>query len=309
MSRPASSRSHGRVLNPSAMNPPNQNRDPKRRVRRHIAVPVFAALALLAVSARAQNPANPFYSGAQPSLVQGTQDGPADGAPKIRHVYAAAPDVLAFVVDAQHLWAEPVKPYVKQPGDVVRRARPEPYGQLPANLPVPRDDGAAAHLPGRQLPDVSLASTSGQQVNLRHRPGRIVLYAYPLTGRPGVPLPPGWDEIPGARGCTPESCAFRDHHAELRGLGAEVFGLSTQSTDYQREVRERLHLPFDLLSDEAFSFADALSLPTFTAASTRLLRRLTLISAGGTIERVFYPVFPPDKHPAAVVEHLRTRNP
>jgi len=135
-----------------------------------------------------------------------------------------------------------------------------------------------------------------------------VLYAYPLTGRPGVALPPGWDDIPGARGCTPESCSFRDHYREIRQLGAEVFGLSTQSTDYQQEVRERLHLPFDLLSDEGFSFTDALSLPTFTVPSLRLLRRVTLVSNSGMIERVFYPIFPPDTHPADVVTYLKNRN-
>ncbi len=123
-----------------------------------------------------------------------------------------------------------------------------------------------------------------------------------------MPLPPGWDEIPGARGCTPESCGFRDHHAEILELGAEVFGLSSQSTDYQREVRERLHLPFDLFSDETFAFSDALSLPTFTVGSTRLLRRVTLICRSGTIERVFYPIFPPDQHAAEVVAWLRSGN-
>ena len=183
-----------------------------------------------------------------------------------------------------------------------------PLTQVPVNLPVPEDDGAAAHLLGSHLPDVSLVSTSGQDINLFRRPGLSVLFVYPLTGRPGVPLPSGWDDIPGARGCTPESCAFRDHHAEIRQLGAEVFGLSTQPTDYQREVHQRLHLPFELLSDEAFTFTEAISLPTFTAASKRLLRRLTLISESGVIERVFYPIFPPDTHPADVVSYLKTRN-
>lgn len=135
-----------------------------------------------------------------------------------------------------------------------------------------------------------------------------MLYAYPLTSRPGVTLPSGWDEIPGARGCTPQSCAFRDNYTKIRQLGAEVFGLSTQPTDYQREVRKRLHLTFDLLSDEAFTFTDALSLPTFTAASMRLLRRVTIVSDSGVIERVFYPIFPPDRHPADVVSYLNTRN-
>jgi peroxiredoxin len=182
------------------------------------------------------------------------------------------------------------------------------FTRLPANLPVPKDDGACAHLPGQRLPDLSLLSTSGSHIKPRKRPGLIVLYAYPMTGRPGVPLPPGWDEIPGARGCTPESCSFRDNHAEIRRLGAEVFGLSTQSTDYQREVHDRLHLPFDLLSDEAFAFTDALSLPTFTVASMRLLRRATLICLSGVIEHVFYPIFPPDRHPADVISYLKARS-
>ena len=138
--------------------------------------------------------------------------------------------------------------------------------------------------------------------------GLCVIYLYPMTGRPDQQLPEGWDMIPGARGCTPQSCAFRDHHTEIRQLGAEVFGLSTQSTDYQREVRKRLHLTFDLLSDEAFTFTEALSLPTFTVASMRLLRRVTIISNSGVIERVFYPIFPPDRHPADVVSYLKTRN-
>jgi peroxiredoxin len=181
----------------------------------------------------------------------------------------------------------------------------DPFTQLPANLPVPKDDGACAHLPGRLLPDVFLNSTSGQSVNPSQQRGLIVIYAYPLTGRPGVPLPPGWDEIPGARGCTPESCSFRDHHAEIRRLGAEVFGLSTQSPDYQREVHARLHLSFDLLSDEAFAFTDALTLPTFIAAGQRLLRRVTLICRDGVIEHVFYPIFPPDRHASEVVAYLK----
>jgi peroxiredoxin len=181
------------------------------------------------------------------------------------------------------------------------------YTELPEGLPVPQDDGACAHLPGRQLPDVPLMATSGQWINLSQQPGLIVIYAYPLTGRPGVPLPPGWDDIPGARGCTPESCAFRDHHAEIRQLGAEVFGLSTQDPDYQREVHSRLHLTFDLLSDEKSLFTDALALPVFTVASQRLLRRLTLIAFAGRIEHVFYPIFPPNQHPADVVAYLKTR--
>jgi peroxiredoxin len=182
------------------------------------------------------------------------------------------------------------------------------FTQLPANLPVPEDDGACARLRGQHLPDLSLLSTSGSYINVRQQPGLVVLYAYPLTGRPGVPLPVGWDAISGARGCTPEACSFRDHHAEIHRLGAEVFGLSTQCSDYQREVRERLHLPFDMLSDEALAFTSALSLPTFEIGSMRLLRRVTLIVFRGTIEHVFYPIFPPDKHAIDVVSYLTARN-
>ncbi|MBL9168343.1 MAG: peroxiredoxin [Verrucomicrobiales bacterium] len=179
-----------------------------------------------------------------------------------------------------------------------------PYTSLPANLPVPRDDGSCRHLPGTDLPDVSLLATSGEWVQPRQRPGLVVLYTYPMTGRPGVALPEGWDQIPGARGCTPQACSFRDHHAEMRRLGAEVFGLSSQSTEYQREVHSRLHLPFPLLSDETFAFADALQLPTFVSHGVRLLKRLTLIVVRGRIEHVFYPIFPPDRHIHQVLQYL-----
>jgi peroxiredoxin len=158
-----------------------------------------------------------------------------------------------------------------------------------------------------RLPDIALLATSNQRVNLSRQAGLIVLYAYPMTGRPGVSLPSGWDAIPGARGCTPESCGFRDLHPEMRRMGAEVFGLSTQTSDYQREVRDRLQLPFELLSDENFAFINALSLPTFEVNSMRLVRRLTLVCLSGIIEHVFYPVFPPDRHAAEVVAFLKNR--
>jgi len=179
---------------------------------------------------------------------------------------------------------------------------------LPENLPVPDDDGACRHLVGRHLPDVSLLSTSGRSINLSQSSGLIVLYAYPLTGRPGMMLPPNWLTIPGAPGCTLESCDFRDHYAEIRRLGAEVLGLSTQSTDFQRAARERLHLPFELLSDDSLIFTTELSLPTFMPDSVRLLKRLTLICHAGIIEHVFYPVFPPDSHSADVISYLLKRN-
>ena len=176
---------------------------------------------------------------------------------------------------------------------------------LPEGLPVPVDDGAAAHLEGMRLPDLSLPATDGGPVNLAALRGRQVIYVYPMTGRPGVALPDGWDEIPGARGCTPQSCAFRDHHAELQAAGAGVFGLSTQPTDYQREARDRLHLPFQLLSDSALRLKALLRLPTFTAAGMELYRRLTMIVSDGTIEKVFYPVFPPDRNAADVLDWLK----
>jgi len=177
---------------------------------------------------------------------------------------------------------------------------------LPADLPAPQDDGAARHLPGTPVPDVSLMATDGTPVNLSRLKGRIVVYAYPRTGRPGQPLPDGWDAIPGARGCTPQSCGFRDHFAEMKHAGAdELFGLSTQEPDYQREAAERLHLPFRLLSDAGLELTRALNLPTFTVDGMTLLKRLTLVIDQGVIRFVFYPVFPPDKNAETVLAWLR----
>lgn len=175
---------------------------------------------------------------------------------------------------------------------------------LPDDLPAPQDDGACAHLVGLPVPAIPLPATDGGRVDLATLPGRTVVYAYPRTGRPDQEPPTGWDSIPGARGCTPESCGFRDHHAELQGLGAAVFGLSTQDTDYQQEAVVRLHLPFALLSDAGLRFATALRLPTFSVGGMTLIRRLTLVLRDGVIEHVFYPVFPPDTHAEAVVAWL-----
>src|SRR5882672_665099 len=144
---------------------------------------------------------------------------------------------------------------------------------LPADLPVPPDDGAARHLPGTPLPDLALRATDGRSVNLSRLKGRTVVYLYPRTGVPGQALPEGWDAIPGARGCTPQSCSFRDHFAVLRQLGvAHLFGISTQDSDYQREAAERLHLPFPILSDVGFALTHAIKLPTFTTAGMTLLK-------------------------------------
>jgi peroxiredoxin len=179
---------------------------------------------------------------------------------------------------------------------------------LPPDLPVPQDDGAARHLPAMQLPDVALPATSGPAVNLSKLKGRTVVYIYPRTGVPGVDAPPGWDDIPGARGCTPQSCGFRDHFAELKALGvAHVVGLSTQDTAYQREAAERLHVPFPILSDAELKFARALRLPTFSVAGMTLLKRMALVIADGKIEKVFYPVFPSDQNAAEVVAWLRSQ--
>jgi peroxiredoxin len=178
-----------------------------------------------------------------------------------------------------------------------------------SRLPVPVDDGAARHLPGLAIPEVMLPATDGSDVSLAGMTGRTVVYAYPLTGRPGSALPEGWDEIPGARGCTPQSCAFRDHHAELVAAGAgRVLGLSTQDTAYQREAAERLHLPFPILSDAALRLTTALKLPVMLVDGATLLKRMALIIDDGAITHVFYPVFPPDRNAPEVLAWLRAQS-
>jgi peroxiredoxin len=175
-----------------------------------------------------------------------------------------------------------------------------------STIPAPKDDGAARHLIGMQLPAIALQATDGSTVDFSALRGRTVVYTYPRTGRPGVPNPEGWDQIPGARGCTPQTCAFRDHFAELKAAGADqLFALSTQDTDYQREAAGRLQLPFPILSDADFKLTDALRLPTFETHGMRLLKRLTMIIKGGVIEHVFYPVFPPDQNAGEVLAWLR----
>jgi peroxiredoxin len=176
---------------------------------------------------------------------------------------------------------------------------------LPPDLPVPTDDHACDHLPGTRVPPVALPSTRGRSVVLANLVGRTVVYCYPRSGRPGMPPPDGWDAIPGARGCTPESCGFRDHYAELKAAGVELFGLSTQTSEYQKELVDRLHLPFEILSDADFEFANALRLPTFEVRGMTLIKRLTLVLRDGVIEKVFYPVFPPDRHADEVLAWLR----
>ncbi len=184
-------------------------------------------------------------------------------------------------------------------------ARADDVYALPTNLPAPVDNGACDHLLGMRLPSMPLRSTAGRIVDLPAIAGRTVVYCYPRTGQPDRDPPKGWNEIPGARGCTPQSCAFRDHHAEYLGLGVQVFGLSTQDTAYQREAVERLHLSFELLSDEELRFARALRLPTFEVEGMTLIKRLTLVTRNGRIEKVFYPVFPPDLNAQEVLGWLR----
>ncbi len=178
--------------------------------------------------------------------------------------------------------------------------------RLPADLLRPADGGGARHLPGLALPSLPLPATTGEPVDLaRLGPSRVVIYVYSFTGRADEPLPPNWDLIPGARGCTAEACGFRDHHAELAAAGVRVFGLSTQTTEYQQELVQRLHLPFPILSDASLAFTRALRLPTFEVEGRTLTKRLTLMLRAGRIEHVFYPVFPPDRHAEEVLAWLR----
>ncbi len=186
--------------------------------------------------------------------------------------------------------------------------------QLPDGLPVPIDDGQAAHLVGLRLPNISLPCTNGKnfnfkvnldQKNLNHE--NLVIYVYPLTGQPNVALPEGWDEIPGARGCTPQACDFSNHHQQFSNLNTQVFGLSTQTSDYQLALKNRLHLAFDLLSDSDFKLKQFLNLPTFKVGELTLYKRLTLIIEQNIIKKVFYPVFPPNQHASQVLDWLKSQ--
>ena len=178
------------------------------------------------------------------------------------------------------------------------------FTELPDNLPVPEDDGACDHLVGMMIPDISLASTAGEKVMISGLSGVTVLYCYPMTGRPGEELPAGWDDIPGARGCTPQSCAFRDASGQITALNARIFGLSTQDTAYQSEMATRLHLPFAVLSDAEYALSTALRLPLFEAGGMRLIKRVTLIISDGQITAVHYPIFPSHSDPEWVISTL-----
>ncbi len=182
------------------------------------------------------------------------------------------------------------------------------YSQLPADLPVPEDDGAAAHLPGSTVPELVLPSTQGGSLDLaQSAAGLLVAYVYPRTGVPGQPLPDGWDDIPGARGCTPQSCSYRDAVADFAALDTEIIGISAQSAAEQSEFAEREHIPFPLLSDPDLRLTKSLHLPTFEAGGMTLYKRLTFVAEAGEITKVFYPVFPPDRSASEVLTWLRER--
>ena len=176
--------------------------------------------------------------------------------------------------------------------------------KLPENLPVPEDDGGSSHLIGTKIATIELCSTNGLIVDLGSIKGKVVIYCYPMTGRPDVPLPDGWNEIPGARGCTPQSCSYRDHYKEFQELGVEVYGLSTQTTDYQKEMVDRLSLPFNVLSDSQMELTQAINLPTFVVTGMVLLKRLTMVVDDSMIKSVHYPVFPSDSDPDWVLDYL-----
>ena len=182
--------------------------------------------------------------------------------------------------------------------------------ELPPNLPAPVDDGAADHLPGLAIPEVALRSTNGEFVDISSLAAdRCVLFIYPRMGRPGEELPPGWDSTPGARGCTPQSCAFRDRHDAFRDMGYAIAGVSSQSPEDQAEAVERLHLPFQLLSDPDLELAARIDLPKFEIAGLRLYKRTTLVVEQGTIAKVLYPVFPPQHNAEEVLKWLARRGP
>ena len=177
---------------------------------------------------------------------------------------------------------------------------------LPPGLPVPQDDGACRHLEGLAMPPLKLDSTAARSVDLQEvSKSTAVFFFYPRTGKPGTPIPPGWDQVPGARGCTPQSCAFRDLHKEFTTLGAQVFGVSSQDTEYQRELVARIHLPYEVLSDREFRLTEALRLPTFDFEGVRLIKRLAIVARASRIAKVFYPVFPSDRNAGDVLAWLR----
>ncbi|MEV4436554.1 MerR family transcriptional regulator [Streptomyces sp. NPDC049585] len=247
-----------------------------------------------------------------PASLAGYRDAIDDLTHRIEGLTARRTLLMAHLRDAAHRnsRAAPMRtsPMCAAPIDEGDHPMPD-HAHVPATPPVPLDDGAAAHLPGMTMPRLELQGTGGKTIGLDALgAGRTVLYVYPLTGRPDADLPEGWDSIPGARGCTPQACGFRDHHQDLLAAGADgVYGLSSQDTAYQCEVVERLRLPFEMLSDPGRQLARALGLPTFEAGGLTLYKRLTLIVRDGVIEHVFHPVFPPGEHAEQVLAWLRAQ--
>ncbi|BBI99876.1 peroxiredoxin [Ferrigenium kumadai] len=184
------------------------------------------------------------------------------------------------------------------------KSPPDVIFSIPADLPIPSDDGACEHLKNMRIPNISLWSTDDQEINLFSLPGWNVIFCYPMTGRPGVSIPEGWVQIPGAAGCTPQACSYRDNHAELKRNGVGVYGISTQTSEAQKEASNRLGLPYPLLSDADHSFSTALKLPLLEVDGLRLIKRLTLILKDGVVKKCFYPVFPPDKNVVEVIAWL-----
>lgn len=181
---------------------------------------------------------------------------------------------------------------------------PDVIFTIPTDLPIPLDDGACDHLENMRIPNVSLWSTDDQEINLSRLSGWNVIFCYPMTGRPGVAIPEGWVQIPGAAGCTPQACSYRDNHTELKRNGVGVYGISTQTSEAQKEASSRLGLPYPLLSDADHSLSSALKLPLLEVGGLKLIKRLTLILKNGVIKKCFYPVFPPDKNVVEVIAWL-----
>jgi peroxiredoxin len=181
---------------------------------------------------------------------------------------------------------------------------PDVIFSIPIDLPIPLDDGECNHLENMQIPNACLWSTDDQEINLSSLSGWNVIFCYPMTGRPGVPIPEGWVQIPGAAGCTPQACSYRDNHAELKRNRVGIYGISTQTSEAQKEASSRLGLPYPLLSDINHSFSSALKLPMLEVGGSKLIKRLTLILKDGVIKKCFYPVFPPDKNVFEVIAWL-----
>jgi len=172
-------------------------------------------------------------------------------------------------------------------------------------LAIPIDDGKCDHLFNMTLPQLSLLSTSNNTIDLSKLEGLTVFYFYPRMGRPDIETPAGWGDIPGASGCTPQTCSFKDQHEDFSRLEVDVYGVSTQASSYQKEAVDRLSLPFDILSDEDLNLTEMLNLPTFEVEGVILTKRVTLICQDSKIIKVFYPVYPPKENAQEVIVYIK----